>query len=96
VLPLTRVAVNPASGITAAVRERRITDVIIGWHGTTVAQRAVFGSVIDQVIEQSDVQVMVCRLDAPIATTRALHVVLPPAAGTADEVVGLLTPPPSA
>lgn len=79
VLPLTRVAVNPASGIAAAVRERRITDVVIGWYGASAAQRAVFGSVIDQVIESSDVQVIVCRLHAPIATTRAMYVVVPPA-----------------
>ncbi len=76
VIPLTRAAVNPASGVTAAARERRITDVVIGWHGSAAVQRAVFGSVIDQVIEQSSEQVLVCRLPHPVAMARTCYVVL--------------------
>jgi Kef-type K+ transport system membrane component KefB len=79
VIPLTRVAVNPASGITAAARERRITDIVIGWQGGAPGQRAMFGRVIDQVIEGSTAQVLVCRLRRPIALTGALYVVLPAA-----------------
>jgi len=78
VTALTRVATNPASGILAAARERRITDVIIGWSGDSSARRAIFGGVIDQVIEHGQEQVLVCRLDHAIATTRQLFVVLPP------------------
>lgn len=78
VTALTRVATNPASGILAAARERRVTDVIIGWSGDSSARRAVFGGVIDQVIAHGDEQVLVCRLDHAIATSRRLFVVLPP------------------
>ncbi|CAN5713141.1 cation:proton antiporter [soil metagenome] len=76
VIPLTRIAVNPASGITAAARERRITDIVIGWHGASSAGRSVFGSVIDQVIEQSPEQVVICRLHRPVALSQAIWVVL--------------------
>lgn len=79
VAALTRVATNPASGILAAARERRITDVVIGWNGDSSARRAVFGGVIDQVIEHAQEQVLVCRLDHAIATSRRVFVVLPPA-----------------
>jgi nucleotide-binding universal stress UspA family protein len=79
VVPLTRVAVNPASGITAAARERRITDIVIGWQGTSAAQRSIFGSVIDQVVEQSTEQVLICRFTQAIAMSRGLFVVLPAA-----------------
>ena len=78
VTALTRVATNPASGILSAARERRITDIIIGWSGDSSARRVVFGGVIDQVIAHGEEQVLVCRLDHPIATSRALFVVLPP------------------
>jgi len=78
VAALTRVATNPASGILAAARERRITDVIIGWTGDSSARSAVFGGVIDQVIEHAQEQVLVCRLVYPIATSRRVFVVLPP------------------
>lgn len=79
VAALTRVATNPASGILAAARERRITDLVIGWNGDASARRAIFGGVIDQVIEHGHEQVIVCRLDHPIATSRRVFVVLPPA-----------------
>lgn len=79
VVPLTRVAINPAVGIVQSAREQRITDVILGWRGASSAQRATFGGIIDQVLDRSDAQVLVCRLDHPIATTRAVYLVLPPA-----------------
>lgn len=79
VVPLTRVAINPAVGIVQSAREQRITDVVLGWRGASTAQRATFGGIIDQVLDRSDAQVIVCRLDHPIATTRVVYLVLPPA-----------------
>jgi Kef-type K+ transport system membrane component KefB len=79
VVPLTRVALNPAAGIVQSAREQRITDVILGWRGASSAQRATFGGIIDQVVDRGEAQVLVCRLDHPIATTRRAFLLLPPA-----------------
>jgi Kef-type K+ transport system membrane component KefB/nucleotide-binding universal stress UspA family protein len=76
--PMTRVAHNRASGIVRAATERRATDIIIGWNGQRSAPRAIFGSVIDQLLEQTDQQVMVCKLDHPVGTLKRVLVVLPP------------------
>lgn len=79
VVPLTRVAVNPAVGIVQAAREQRITDVVLGWRGASAARQATFGGIIDQVVEHSEAQVLVLRIDRPIAATAAAYLVLPPA-----------------
>lgn len=79
VVPLTRVAINPAVGIVQSAREQRITDVILGWRGASSAQRATFGGIIDQVVERGEAQVLVCRLEQPIATVRTAFLLLPPA-----------------
>ncbi len=76
--PVTRVARNPASGIVEAATERRVSDIVIGWNGARSAQQRIFGTVIDQMLEQSTQQVWVCKLDHPIATFQRLVVVLPP------------------
>ncbi|ADI15776.1 cation:proton antiporter [Truepera radiovictrix] len=78
ITPLTRVSQNRASGIVRAATEARATDIIIGWNGKRSAPRAIFGSVIDQVLEQTDQLVMVSKLDHPVSTLKRLVVVLPP------------------
>ncbi|MFQ4137269.1 cation:proton antiporter [Nodosilinea sp. PGN35] len=76
--PVTRVARNPASGVVEAAMERRISDIVIGWNGTRSARQRIFGSVIDQMLEQAPQQVWVCRLNHPVNTFQRLVVVLPP------------------
>lgn len=76
--PVTRVARNPASGMVEAATERRISDIVIGWNGRRSAQQRIFGSVIDQMLEQAAQQVWVCKLDHAVSTFRRLKVVLPP------------------
>jgi Kef-type K+ transport system membrane component KefB len=77
--PLTRVAVNPAVGIVQAAREQRITDIVLGWQGHTSARAASYGSVIDQVIEHSDAQVWIYRIDRPLRPRGTAYLILPPA-----------------
>jgi len=75
--PVTRVARNPASGMVEAAMERRISDIVIGWNGTRSARQRIFGSVIDQMLEQAPQQVWVCKLNHPVSTFQRLLVVLP-------------------
>lgn len=77
VTPVTRVALNPAVGIAQAIREQRITDVVLGWQGSSSARAATFGNVIDQVLAQSDAQLWVQRIDRPLVARGRAFLILP-------------------
>ena len=75
--PLTRFDRNPASGILRAAGETRASDILIGWNGQRSPGRAIFGGVIDQVLDGSTQQVHVARLRQPLPSIHRLLVVLP-------------------
>lgn len=78
VVPLTRVAHNPASGISRAAVERRISDIVVGWQGPGGSNSGTFGRVIDQTLEETEQQMMICHLTEPIATLERVIMVFPP------------------
>ncbi|HKE15725.1 MAG TPA: cation:proton antiporter [Kofleriaceae bacterium] len=79
VTPLTRVDQNVASGISRAVAETRASTVVIGWEGGRPApETAVFGSVLDQLLEGSKGQVIVARLTRSLNLVNRLLLILPP------------------
>ena len=80
VVPITRVDMNIASGIVRAVKELRITNIVIGWKGEAAPRKKVFGSVLDQLLEQTDEMVMVCKFDQPLNTTKKIVLAVPPLA----------------
>jgi len=78
--PLTRVDLNISQGISRAVEERRITNIIIGWNGEVSTKRRIFGSVLDQLLEEVDEMVMVCKIEKPVNIFERLVVTVPPLA----------------
>lgn len=79
VMPLTRVDQNTATGIARAVAETRASTVVIGWDGSrTGPDTAVFGSVLDQLLERSKCQVVVARLTRPLNGVGRVLLVVPP------------------
>ncbi|MEX0778448.1 MAG: cation:proton antiporter [Balneolales bacterium] len=80
VVPVTRVDMNIASGIVRAIKEMRISNVLIGWNGQTSSRRSIFGSVLDQLLDQTDEMAMVCKLDQPLKTTERIILAVPPLA----------------
>jgi Kef-type K+ transport system membrane component KefB len=79
VMPLTRVDQNVASGISRAVAETRASTVVLGWDGGRPgADTAVFGSVLDQLLEGSKGQVIVARLTRPLNAVTRVLLILPP------------------
>jgi mannitol/fructose-specific phosphotransferase system IIA component (Ntr-type) len=76
VQPLTRVDQNFASGMVRGIVETRTTTVVIGWDGRT-SRQWVFGSVLDQLLEQTSQQVIVAKLGHPLNTTKRLVVLIP-------------------
>jgi len=76
---ITRVDQNFASGIVRGAVETRTATILIGWDGRTSRQR-VFGSVLDQLLDQSQQQVIVAKLGHPVSTTS--RIVALPATGS--------------
>lgn len=78
VVPLTRVDVSPATGIGRAVVETGSSMVVVGWDARRSTERWMFGSVLDQVLEQTRTLVVVARLTASPNATRRIVLILPP------------------
>ncbi|HEY0019996.1 MAG TPA: cation:proton antiporter [Longimicrobium sp.] len=76
--PLTRVDANVAAGIVRGIAETRSTEVIIGWDGRRTGARAIFGTVLDQLLERTRQMVLVAKLGHPLSVTRRLVVLCPP------------------
>ncbi len=81
VFPVTRVDLNVVNGITRAVKEMLISDVVIGWsdkNSTTTGYffNTLFGTTTQNVLETVWETVFVCRLQHPISTTRKTFIFL--------------------
>ncbi|TVR14486.1 MAG: cation:proton antiporter, partial [Balneolaceae bacterium] len=76
--PITRIDLNVARGIARAVEESRITNIVIGWNGEVSAKRAIFGSILDQLLREIDEMLMVCKIEKPVNTFERLVVAVPP------------------
>ncbi|HEU0014125.1 MAG TPA: cation:proton antiporter [Longimicrobium sp.] len=77
VLPMARVDSSVASGISRGVVESGSGTVVIGWDGVRASTRAIFGTVLDRVLERTRAAVLVARLRAPLGTTRRLLLLVP-------------------
>jgi len=77
VIPLTRVDHNFANGIARGIMESRASTVIIGWDGSRSTRRGIFGSVLDQLLEQTRQQVLVTKVGHPFNTTERIVVLIP-------------------
>lgn len=78
---LVRVDTRIPSGIERAVREQRISAVVIGWNGQPGREvGAIFGSVLDELLDRVTAAVFVYRAAAPLPTVRRiLHLASPKA-----------------
>lgn len=81
VTPVTRVDINVSNGITRAALEQRASVIVIGWDGRASPRPKIFGGILDQLLEQTSQQVLVCKLERPAATHRRIVAVIPPFAG---------------
>ncbi len=77
VVPLTRVDHNFANGIARGIAENRVSTVIIGWDGNRSNRRGIFGSVLDQLLEQTRQQVLVTKVGHPFNTTERIVALVP-------------------
>lgn len=78
VVPITRLDFNIAAGIVRAVKERRISTIVIGWNGRNSARAYIFGSILDQLLKDTRETVIVCKVDHPVNTTKRILIAVPP------------------
>lgn len=76
--PVTSVDYNIANGIARAVSEKLGSVVIIGWNGATSTKSRIFGSILDQLLQEIDEMVMVSKISKPLSTHTRVLVAVPP------------------
>jgi hypothetical protein len=74
---VTRTDLNIASGITRAIKDLGITEVVIGWNASISAKDRIFGSVLDILLENTNEAIFVCKINDPISTIARLVIVMP-------------------
>ncbi len=77
VVPVTRVDHNFASGISRGVLETRTSMIIIGWDARRTTRHLIFGTVLDQLLEETKQHVIVTRLGHPLNTTSRILLLIP-------------------
>lgn len=86
--PVTRIDLNIARGIARAINEIRISNVIIGWNGQVSTKRVVFGTILDQLLQETDEMVMVSKIERPVNTFTRIIVAIPPYAAMESGFAG--------
>lgn len=80
VSPIYRVDVNAVSGILRAAKELTATDIVIGWHPVLSATEKLFGTLQENLLEESASMLFVTHFTRPVAHFNRLKIVLPPQA----------------
>jgi Kef-type K+ transport system membrane component KefB len=75
---VSRIDINIASGILRAMRELMITEVVIGWNGKVTARERMFGSILDNLLEESHQMIMVCKILHPLNTMERVVIAVAP------------------
>jgi Kef-type K+ transport system membrane component KefB/nucleotide-binding universal stress UspA family protein len=76
--PVCRVDTSISEGILSAAIENHASMIIMGWRGERAFRESIFGGIIDQVLVNTELPVMVGRVDMPINAIRRLVLVVPP------------------
>ncbi|NEM96367.1 cation:proton antiporter [Pontibacter burrus] len=74
---VSKLDVNVASGILRAIKELMITEVILGWNAKITTKDRVFGTVLDNLLENTEQMILVSKIAQPLNTTRRLIVIVP-------------------
>lgn len=74
---LTRIDGNIVTGIVRAIKENRITTIIVGWSDGRSFGDRLFGSNIDQLLKRTTEHVLVSKLEEPLNIMERVVVVLP-------------------
>lgn len=74
---VSKIDINVASGILRAIKELMITEVVLGWNAKITTRDRVFGTVLDNLLENTEQMILVCKIMQPLNTTNRLVVIVP-------------------
>jgi Kef-type K+ transport system membrane component KefB len=74
---VSKIDVNISSGILRAIKELMITEVILGWNAKITTKDRIFGTVLDNLLENTDEMILVCKIIQPLNTTNRIVVIVP-------------------
>ncbi len=75
---LTRIDVNVAAGISGAIKELGITEVVMGWHEKQSTSDKIFGSVLHKIIHSTDQMLWVSKINHPLNNFNRIAILMPP------------------
>lgn len=74
---LTRIDVNVANGISRAAKEERSNLLVLGWNGHTDIKQLIFGTTLDQILEQTTQAVLVCKIEKKVTLHKRMVIYFP-------------------
>ncbi|MDO6390738.1 cation:proton antiporter [Pontibacter sp. BT731] len=74
---VAKIDINIASGILRAMKELMITEVVLGWNAKITTRDRIFGTVLDNLLENTEQMILVCKIMQPLNTTSRLVVIVP-------------------
>lgn len=77
-IPLIKIDYNISSGILEAIKEHRISKIIMGWNEPTNFKHTFFDSIMEQLVKSSNEMILISRLVQPINITRRVLLIIPP------------------
>ena len=78
--PIERFDLNVTAGLVNTIKERDISEVIIGMHRKATVIDSFFGSKIEQLIKSTNKMVLIARCFIPVNAVTRIVVVVPPKA----------------
>ncbi len=74
---VSRVDLNVANGISRAVKELIVNKIVLGWNGKSTTTNFFFGSIIENLIGNTEQMVMVVKILNPLNSLKRIIVVIP-------------------
>lgn len=74
---IERYDLNIVAGVTNVVKEKRITDIIIGLHRKSNIVDTFYGAFIEQLLKSTDKMIFMSRCFIPVDTVRRLVIIAP-------------------
>lgn len=76
--PVTAIDLNIANGIARSVKEKLGSTVVIGWNGAVSPRQRIFGTILDQLLQEIDEMVLVTKIHKPVSTHTRIVIAVPP------------------
>ena len=74
---VSKIDINVASGILRAIKELMITEVVLGWNAKITTRDRIFGTVLDNLLKNTEQMILVCKIMQPLNTTNRIVVMVP-------------------